>query len=159
MMAEQAGYTILVIGPEDEDVPAAEAGGIRAAARHALQAGGAEPPCAMTVSVTTAEEVRALNRDYAGLDETTDVLSFGAEDEPYAVEPGEPPYLGDVIIARPVAAAQAQERGHSLLAELQILTIHGSLHLLGYDHQDAEQQAEMQARESAALEALQSAAS
>ena len=155
-MAEQAGYEIYVVGPDGDDLPELEADGIRRAARLALEAGGAEPPCAMTVSVTTAEQFRALNRDFAGLDEPTDVLSFGAEDEPYAVEPGEPPYLGDVIIARPIAEAQAQEAGHSLLTELQILTIHGSLHLLGYDHQDDAQQAEMRAREAAALEALQS---
>src|SRR5690606_39898624 len=98
----------------------------------------------------------ALSRNYAVMYEPTDVLSVGAEDKPDAGEPGEPPYLGDVIIARPIAEAQAQEAGHSLLTELQILTIHGSLHLLGYDHQDDAQQAEMRAREAAALEALQS---
>lgn len=130
--------------------------GLERAARQALLAAGAPGPCALGVTVTTAEHVRQLNRDYAGLDETTDVLSFGAEDEPYETEPGEPPYLGDVVIARSVAEQQAVAAGHSPLVEMQLLTVHGVLHLLGYDHQDAAQQAEMQALEAAALGALSS---
>lgn len=127
---------------------------IRAAVAEALRAGGLAEPCALTVNLATDDEVRDLNRTYAGLDATTDVLSFAAEDEPYAVEPDEPPYLGDIVIAAGVAAAQAEEASHSLLDEARILAVHGTLHLLGYDHADDEQRAEMRAVELAALTPL-----
>lgn len=121
---------------------------------HALRVGGREEACTLTVRLTDNEEIRRLNRQYAGIDAVTDVLSFPAEDEPYAVEPGGPPYLGDVIIAVPVAKEQAMQTGRSLLTELQVLAIHGTLHLLGYDHHTYDGLAEMQACESEALKAL-----
>jgi probable rRNA maturation factor len=114
-------------------------------------------PCAMTVTLASSERVRSLNAEFAGNDYETDVLSFPAEDDPYSVEPGEPPYLGDVVIAYPVAVEQAQAREHTVTRELQTLTIHGTLHLLGFDHETPEQQAEMWAYESAAMDALRSA--
>jgi probable rRNA maturation factor len=130
---------------------------LQAAAMQALIVAGADAPCALTVTVTGADHVRELNHEYAGIDKATDVLSFAAEDEPYDVEPGEPPYLGDILIAYEVAVEQAVGVGHSLLAEMQTLAIHGVLHLLGFDHQDADQQAEMWAYESAARDALRAA--
>jgi probable rRNA maturation factor len=128
---------------------------LRSAVSHALHAGGQQEPCALTVQLAENEEIRRLNRQFAGIDSVTDVLSFPAEDEPYATEPGEPLYLGDVIIAVPVAKTQAAATGHSLMVELQMLAIHGTLHLLGYDHHTPQGQAEMQACEAAALNALQ----
>lgn len=146
-----AAYEIYVlVEPED---PALEAR-VQAAVAHALSAADAPEPCALTVNLTTAEAVRDLNREYAGKDETTDVLSFPAEDEPYAVEPGEPPYLGDVIIAVPVAAEQAERLGRTLTAELQTLAIHGTLHLLGYDHGEQAEKAEMERLETEAAAQL-----
>lgn len=139
---------------EGEELSQEEARGIEKAAIHALRAARPAEVCALTVMVTTDEHIRQLNRDYAGIDNPTDVLSFGAEDAPYEVEPGEPAYLGDVLIARGTAERQAEAAGHSLLAEMQVLAIHGTLHLLGYDHQNPDQQAEMWAAESAALDAL-----
>ncbi|GAB4472810.1 MAG: rRNA maturation RNase YbeY [Anaerolineae bacterium] len=127
---------------------------VRRAVLSALQVGGAAPPAALTVTITGAEQVRELNRTYAGNDYETDVLSFPAEDEPYAVEPGDPPYLGDVIIAYPVAAQQAQEAGTPLMVEIMTLAVHGTLHLLGYDHDEPERQAEMWALQSAAVDAV-----
>ncbi len=153
-MAQSLEYTIYITTEGDYQI---EEEAIRKAARCALQVAHAEPPLALTVTLTSAERVRELNRDFACLDETTDVLSFGAEDEPYAVEPGEPPYIGDVIIAYPVAQEQAQAAGQSVLAELQMLAIHGVLHLLGHDHATPEQRAEMWALESAAIDAVRSA--
>lgn len=144
-------YTIYV---QVEGDYAVDEDGVLAAAWYALHVAGAASPCALTVTITSAERVHELNREYAGLDKTTDVLSFAAEDEPYEVEPGEPPYLGDVIIAYEVAAEQAAVVGHSPLAEMQTLAIHGTLHLLGFDHQDIDQQAEMWAYESAAKDSL-----
>jgi len=146
-----------VVQVQLEDVYNVDTAGIEAAAQQALTVAGAEMPCALTVTITSASHVQTLNREYAGIDKATDVLSFAAEDDPYQVEPGEPPYLGDIIIAYEVAAEQAAEVGHSLLAEMQTLAIHGALHLLGFDHQDADQQAEMWAYESAAKDALRAA--
>ncbi len=80
----------------------------------------------LTVAVTTDARVRALNRRFRGVSKPTDVLSFPAD------EPGE---LGDIVIARGVAARQARDLGHSLATELRVLALHGLLHLLGYDHE------------------------
>jgi probable rRNA maturation factor len=150
----EGDYTVFVVVEEPCEV---EAAGVQAAAWYSLQMVGASAPCALTLTLTGSERVQEFNREYAGIDEPTDVLSFAAEDEPYAVEPGEPPYLGDVIIAVPVARQQAAEAGHSLLNELQLLAIHGTLHLLGFDHQTPDQQAEMWAYQSAAMDALRQA--
>lgn len=155
-MVSGSDYTINVT--YEQPYPVDEAS-LQEAAWHALNAGRAGAPCALTVTLTSAGRVQELNREYAGLDEPTDVLSFAAEDQPYAVEPGEPPYLGDVVIAVPVAEEQARELGHSLLAELQMLVIHGTLHLLGYDHGTPEEQAEMWAFESAARDAVRAGSS
>ncbi len=92
---------------------------------------------ALTVSLTDDAELRALNRQYAGEDHATDVLSF----EQTA------PLLGDVVISMPTAARQAQAAGHSLLAELFHLAVHGVVHLLGYDHATEEEERVMFAYE------------
>ena len=117
---------------------------------------GTDQPNALTITLTSAERVNELNKQYAGIDSATDVLSFPAEDEAYAVDPGDPPYLGDVVIAYPIAAQQAKDAGLQLIVELQTLAIHGTLHLLGYDHDTPERQAEMWAYQSAALDASRS---
>ena len=92
----------------------------------------------LTVAVTTDARVRMLNRRFRGVSKPTDVLSFPAE------EPGQ---LGDIVIARGVAARQARELGHSLATELKVLALHGLLHLLGYDHeQDQGRMARVEAR-------------
>ncbi len=147
-------YTVYIAseGPYNADENA-----LREAVLQALSIGQAQPPCALTVTLTSAERVHELNAQYAGLDSTTDVLSFPAEGETYAVDPGDPPYLGDVIIAYPVAEQQAREAGMVLLVELQMLAIHGTLHLLGYDHDTPDRQAEMWALQSAALDATRAA--
>jgi probable rRNA maturation factor len=111
-------------------------------------------PAALSLVITSAEAIQALNQQFVGKDAPTDVLAFPTSDDPTATEPGEPPYLGDVIIAYPVAEEQASQAGHTTLSELQLLTIHGVLHLLGYDHATPDQKAEMWALQSAALDAL-----
>ncbi len=79
---------------------------------------------ALTLSLTDDRELRALNKQYAGEDHATDVLSFEQE----------APLLGDVIISVETAARQARAAKHSLLAELFHLAVHGMVHLMGYDH-------------------------
>jgi probable rRNA maturation factor len=130
-----------------------EEAAITAAAWHALTLLQAEP-CALSVTLTSAERVHELNLHYAGIDSPTDVLSFPAEDVPYAVEPGEPPYIGDIVIAYPIAEQQARAAAHSVQSELQLLTVHGTLHLMGFDHETPEQQAEMWAYQSAVMDAI-----
>lgn len=110
----------------------------------------------VTVVLTDDAQVQELNRQYAGVDAPTDVLAFSAwEGDPVFVIPPEAAgYLGDIIISVPYAARQAAEQGHPLAAELRLLAIHGALHLLGYDHSTAEEQAEMWRRQDSILQAL-----
>ena len=74
--------------------------------------------------------IRTLNRRFMKKDKPTDVLSFPLGEK----GPDGRYYLGDIVIAVPVAARQAREKGHGLDRELRLLAIHGFLHLLGYDH-------------------------
>lgn len=143
-------YSIYVNFEETYD---ADSEAVVNAVDQALMFGQAYAPAALTVTITSAERVHELNMQYAGIDSTTDVLSFPAEGDPYQVEPGEPPYLGDIVIAYPVAEQQARDAGTAVTAELQLLAIHGSLHLLGYDHDTPDRQAEMWALQSAAMDA------
>ncbi len=129
---------------------------IRRAVEQVFKMTAYDKPSALTITLTSAERVHELNFQYAGIDSTTDVLSFPAEDEAFEVDPGDPPYLGDVIIAHPVATQQAKDAGLPLIVELQTLAIHGTLHLLGFDHDTPERQAEMWAFQSAALDASRS---
>ena len=105
-------------------------------------------PVDVSIYVTTAEEIQQLNRDFRAKDAPTDVLSFADDgaDSPFVLPPDMPRYLGDVAISWPHVVAQAAEYGHSDARELAFLTVHGVLHLLGYDHErDAEADAEMRA--------------
>lgn len=130
---------------------------LRQAAELALTTAQAPAPAALSVVVTDTATVQALNAQHLGEDAPTDVLSFPTEGDPNTSEPGEPPYLGDVLLAFPVAETQAKTAGHGVQAELHLLTVHGVLHLLGYDHATPDQQAEMWALQSAALDALREA--
>ncbi len=81
--------------------------------------------------------MRTLNREWRGVDRTTDVLSFSPSPDPprpprRVVQGG---FLGDLVVSLPTAARQARRRGHSTAREVQILLAHGLLHLLGYDHE------------------------
>ena len=83
-------------------------------------------------------EIQDLNRQYRGIDAPTDVLSFAmtesGSDHPFVLPAGMPLYLGDVIVSYPRAIEQARAAGHSVAEELDLLIVHGVLHLLGYDH-------------------------
>lgn len=98
-----------------------------------------KPPAAVSVLLTTDDQLQQLNRDFRGIDAPTDVLSFPAEKLPLAIMGEEDPYLGDIAISVPMAQRQAKESGHTLKDELQLLTIHGALHLLGHDHEEPEE--------------------
>ena len=91
------------------------------------------PASSLTLLLTGNEQLRQLNQDFRGMNKPTDVLSFPAGDQLPGIE-DEIPYIGDIAISVPLAMSQAQASDHSLIAELQLLAIHGILHLLGYDH-------------------------
>lgn len=99
-------------------------------------------PMGLSILLTDDDTIRSLNRQFRDFDEATDVLSFPAGDEPEVLADGSG-YLGDIAISVPYAARQASAGGHSTLEELQLLTIHGMLHLLGYDHEDQEDRESM----------------
>lgn len=95
---------------------------------------------ALTVVLTGDERIRELNHQFRDVEAVTDVLAFPAD----FFDPDlEAVYLGDVVISVPRAAEQAAARGHSLPEELQLLVVHGLLHLAGFDHLDAEDKAVM----------------
>lgn len=104
----------------------------------------------VSVSFVGDEEIRNLNRDYRGVDKSTDVLSFPMDDEFIIVSR----ILGDVIINTRRVMEQAEELGHSNERELSYLTVHSILHLLGYDHMEDEDKKEMREREKLAMKEL-----
>lgn len=103
------------------------------------------------VDITIVDDatIHQLNRDYRGIDRATDVLSFAMMDEVEGDFPGislaNMPivHLGDIIISNDKVQQQAEEYGHSYDRELGFLTVHGFLHLNGYDHQTPEDAQEM----------------
>ncbi len=127
--------------------------GLKAAAIQVLSSHHINPRSSMTVVITGDETVAALNRQFRGVDSPTDVLSFPAAVLPVDI-PDEPPYLGDLVIAYPYTAAQAERELQSLADTLLLLVVHGTLHLLGYDHDTAANRRRMWAAQEAALVAL-----
>lgn len=116
-----------------------------------LAAEGADAS-ALALTFVGGQRIRALNRAYRGIDRATDVLSFSQrEGEALAAPPGAEPLLGDVVVALTLAARQARAFGHSLEREAAFLAVHGTLHLLGYDHQTPPEEAVMMARAEAVL--------
>jgi probable rRNA maturation factor len=85
------------------------------------------------VIIIDNETIQALNRDYRHIDKPTDVISFALEDY-QDIKYDDKRLLGDIYISIDKAKSQAIEYGHSFLRELSFLSIHGLLHLLGYDH-------------------------
>ena len=127
---------------------------LRAAARAALKHQAAPQPAALTLLLTGDETLHALNRDFLGHDHPTDVLSFpSGETDP---DTGEH-YLGDIAIAYPRARTQAAQGQHPVWAELQLLVVHGVLHLLGHDHAEPEEHARMWAAQAEVLQQLRAA--
>ena len=110
----------------------------------------------VSITLTNDEYIHKLNLEYRGLDRPTDVLSFAFVDsqEPEVAGGMETEILGDIIISVERAYAQAQEYGHSLERELSFLTVHGMLHLLGYDHMEEEDRVEMEEEQRFVMEKL-----
>ena len=91
----------------------------------------------VSVTMVDMEEIHALNLEQRGVDRPTDVLSFPIFDEDFDNE--ELAVLGDIVLCPQKAKEQAEEFGHSLEREIAFLTVHSTLHLLGYDHETSEE--------------------
>ena len=105
----------------------------------------------LSILLTDNAQIQSLNRDYRGFDKPTDVLSFDVhERDP---ETGLL-YLGEIIVSMPYAAKQATNNKHSLESEVQLLIVHGVLHLLGHDHADTKEKAEMWKAQAQILESI-----
>lgn len=102
----------------------------------------------VSVSFVGDEEIHELNRDYRGVDRTTDVLSFPMDDEFTNM-------LGDIVININKVIEQANEYGHSEKREISYLTVHSTLHLMGFDHEEEEDKKEMRAVEDRVMEKLE----
>ena len=95
--------------------------------------------CLFNIILVDNDYIHKLNKEYRGIDRVTDVISFALEDSQDEVKL-DFRVLGDIYISVDKAKDQAKEYGHSFLRELSFLTIHGLLHLLGYDHMTKEEE-------------------
>ena len=121
------------------------------------QLADSERPVEISVTLTGDEQVRALNAEWRGKDKPTNVLSFPMADErdlTRANVGGPELLLGDIILAHGVCEAEAVDKGVSVEQHAMHLLVHGTLHLLGYDHHEDGQAADMEAREVRALARL-----
>lgn len=121
------------------------------AAHRTLQQTGLKEIPSLTLKITGDQQIQELNAAYRGVDKATDVLAFEAD---YYDPDLESHYLGDVVISFPRAAEQAKKRGHPVESELQLLVIHGVLHLLGFDHGSIEEKQAMWKVQGQILQAL-----
>ena len=108
----------------------------------------------LAIRIVGAREGRALNRHYRGKDYATNVLSFPAELPEGLPEGVRMPLLGDLVICAPVVAREAKEQRKPLTAHYAHLTVHGALHLLGWDHEDAQEAEAMEQLEREILAGL-----
>lgn len=120
----------------------------------ALREAGVDKAVEITVRIVDDEESRTLNREYRDKDKPTNVLSFPNELPEFLLEQLDVLPLGDLVICAPVMASEALEHGKRESDHWAHLTVHGVLHLLGFDHIDDTDAEEMEAREVAALETL-----
>jgi probable rRNA maturation factor len=122
-------------------------------ARHTLESEEVAPDAELSVLLVSSDHIRRLNARFAGDDHATDVLAFPMMEE----EEEGTLLLGDVVICPQVAEANAAQMGHALATELDVLVVHGTLHLLGYDHQGAEDKQQMDGRLKEVLESFEAA--
>jgi probable rRNA maturation factor len=119
---------------------------IREAALAAMQSGKAPRSASLTVLVSGDQTIRSLNARFRGIDAPTDVLSFPAGDADG--------YLGDIAISVETARRQAEAGGHTLTEEVELLVVHGVLHLLGHDHARPEEKSAMWSTQADVLDEL-----
>lgn len=128
--------------------------GIRRTVVNTLEYMGIDFPCEVSVKLVSREEIKQLNNDFRGIDEPTDVLSFPSGE----YEPGDEPelgrnerlFLGDMAICVDIAYKQAYP-GHTPRMEIELLTAHSVLHLLGLDHRNKKEEKDMFSKQEAIL--------
>lgn len=124
---------------------------VERAALAALEHQGAASDSNLTIVIGDDDLLQRLNLQYMGIDAPTDVLAFPAG---YTDPDSGLPYLGDVLISYSRCQEQAAGAGHPVAAELQLLAVHGVLHLLGYDHLEQEEKARMWSAQAETLSEL-----
>jgi probable rRNA maturation factor len=132
----------------NESGVAGDSDSILAVARYALDERGVNPLAELSILVVDIEYMSELNHRWMGGDGPTDVLAFPMDESsvdhgPAESAGNEPALLGDIVLCPEVAAKQAAAAGHGADDELHLLTVHGVLHLLGYDHAEPEEAREM----------------
>jgi probable rRNA maturation factor len=125
---------------------------IKRAAGAALEYQSESLDSELTIVLTDDARLQELNRDYLGIDAPTDVLSFPASETDPETDAR---YIGDILISIPYAAKSAEQAGHPLEAEVQLLVVHGVLHLLGHDHASPREKARMWKAQSEILASLE----
>lgn len=151
----------LDINWEEETIPEADreklSGLLEQGIEKAIHLSGGSEEAEVSLTLVDDARIHELNRDYRGVDRPTDVLSFAlqeeTEDEPDILD-YEDDLLGDIIISVERARAQATEYGHAFERELVYLAVHGTLHLLGYDHMEEEDKSQMRQQEEAVMSQL-----
>jgi len=115
-------------------------GRIKDVALYSLIRIGIHPDSELSISLVDETEMRSLNAQWMDENDATDVLSFPMDEmKPNSAAQG-PGVIGDIVLCPSYAETQARQAGHSLQEELELLTVHGVLHLLGYDHRESEEQ-------------------
>jgi len=117
-------------------------------ARHALDEMGVNPLAELSILLVDVDYMTELNHRWMDGEGPTDVLAFPMDEGSVDHGPGEsngsePALLGDIVLCPEVAGKQAAEAGHATPDELALLTVHGTLHLLGYDHAEPDEEREM----------------
>lgn len=138
---------------EQQDVPL-DLDRWRSLALDVLAAQGVGGRAELSVLFVDEPEMRALNHEHMGEARSTDVLAFPIDLVDLPTPADQPRLLGDVVICPAVAAKQAPEHAGTLDDELALLLVHGTLHVLGFDHAEADERAQMRARERELLEQL-----
>ena len=137
---------VVVVDDRQQDLPVDE-GRWAELMRRVLAEEQVAVPWEAGLAFVPADEMAAISAAHRGIDRPTDVLAFGADDGTAPRADDEPRLIGDVVICPSVAEANAKARGRAVEDELALLVVHGSLHLLGYDHIDGADAEKMEGRE------------
>jgi probable rRNA maturation factor len=135
---------LTVVTLDEQDVHRIDTARWATLARDVLSSEGIDGPCELNLTFIDVDEMTTLNVEHMDGKGPTDVLSFPLDDSPDDVFDSQPRLLGDIVICPEVVTAQAPE---STDDEIALMVVHGVLHILGMDHQDDDEAAEMQAAE------------
>ncbi len=144
-------YDALALSPADQAL-------MRRAIETTIEVEAFNYPYDVSLIIVDKATIQQYNRDYRAKDKPTDVLSFIQYDEEgFVYNEEEPVFLGDIVLCYDIALEQAERYGHSTVREIAYLICHSTLHLLGYDHEEADQKREMRQREKLIMAKLNNA--